>query len=102
VNFRQWLKDFTSDLNQPAFKAVIAAILSIGTGFFYWVCILFEKEIQETVWGLWLGFLATLWGVTYFDYRTKRQTTFERHEADSGANPQEHEPPPPKEQGDPS
>jgi hypothetical protein len=116
INIRQWIKDFTADLNQPAFKAVIAAVLTLATGASYFITMqvrvwtgycklaadlyaICRGDLQEEAWWAWLAFLAALWGVTFLDYRTKRQTTHERHEPSGEGAAQEHEPPPPAEQG---
>lgn len=115
MRIRDWLKEFTADLNQPAFKAVIFALLTIGTALSYWVamqvrvwtgyCELAEGklfaicrgDLQEEAFWAWLAFLAAGWGVTFLDYRTKRQTSY----ANGGGTkePVPQEPPPPAEQG---
>lgn len=91
---REWIKGFTSDLNQPAFKALVAALLTLATGVSYlitmqvrvWtgycplgesttVYVICRGDLQEEAWWAWLTFLAALWGVTFLDYRTKRNTS---------------------------
>jgi cbb3-type cytochrome oxidase subunit 3 len=117
-----WLKRFTADLNQPAFKAVVAASLSVGSGLVYWVLQIIRAvaapctmspnvyavckgDMQDAIWIGWLTFLGALWGVTAWDYSTKRNTTMDNaqraalKQAQVETDPQEREPPPPAEQG---
>jgi cbb3-type cytochrome oxidase subunit 3 len=105
VNLKAWVKDFTGDLNQPAFKALVFGVLTIGTGQVYWACVFLTITIQEAPFGLWLGFLAAGWGITYWDYRSKRETTMDQAQRaalkqEQASQPiQEREPPPPAERG---
>lgn len=112
MKIRDWFKEFTSDLNQPAFKAVVFAALTIGTAVSYWVAMqvrvwtgyceleagklfaICRGDLQEEAFWAWLAFLAAGWGVTFLDYRTKRQTSYQ-----NGAPAKDPEPPPPAEQG---
>jgi hypothetical protein len=100
MRLQAWLKGFAADLNQPAFKAVVFAALTLTTALLYYICVFFAITIQEATWGLWLGFLAAGWGVTAWDYSTKRNTTFERHVrtpiAAEAAAEQGEQPPPGK------
>lgn len=116
MSLRTWLKDFTADLNQPAFKAVIAAVLTLATGVGYlsamqvrvWtgycklaaglyaIC---RGDLQEEAWWAWLAFLAALWGVTFLDYRTKRITSAKGKPADDELDQGEQPRTPPGEAG---
>jgi hypothetical protein len=100
MSLRVWLKDFTSDLNQPAFKAVIFSILTLLSGLVYLFCIVVTIVIQETVFGLWLTFLAAGWGITSFDYKTKRSSVLDEAQRAVVNAKKDGEPPPPFEQGD--
>ena len=99
MNIRQWIKDFASDLNQPAFKAIVFAVLTLGTGVSFWVAmqvrawtgyckleqglyVICRGDLQEEIFWAWLAFLAAGWGVTFLDYRTKRKTSAKGHPAD--------------------
>lgn len=99
ASLRDWLKSFSSDLNQPAFKAIVFAVLTLGTALCYWAIMLIRAwtgyckleqglfvicrgDLQEEAWWPWLGFLAAGWGITFLDYRTKRQTSAKGKPAD--------------------
>lgn len=116
MSFRNWLRDFTSDLNQPAFKAVVAAALTIATGVSYLVTmqvriwtgycklqqdlyVICRGDLQEEAWWAWLAFLAALWGVTFLDYRTKRSTSAKGRPLDDELDHGEQPRTPPGERG---
>lgn len=116
MTVRAWFKDFTGDLNQPAFKAVIFAVLTLGTAVNYWIAMqvrawtgycklaadlyaICRGDLQEEAFWAWLAFLAAGWGFTFLDYRTKRQTTHTPQISGGNGSAQEREPPPPAEAG---
>ena len=54
----------------PQTKIVLGIVLTTGTFMWAW----FAKAPSEGVLGILLGFCATLFGITHFDYKVKRET----------------------------
>lgn len=70
---KRWLADLPST-NFRIFVTMLCVFLTTVTvDLLLW----FEKEVQEVVFGLWLGFLAAMAGVDYVQFAKKRDTHME-------------------------
>ena len=56
------------------FKIVVGAFMSLCTMAFYFVGTILGKDIDSINFGLWLGYVAAWAGLSYVQFKTKRET----------------------------
>ena len=85
MSLREWTNGVGADFNAWAgklpttqFKTVVGASLAVLTFVLFAVTTLMEKPVEEIAWGLWLTFVAAWAALDFQQFRTKRQTEWQR------------------------
>jgi hypothetical protein len=76
------VNSWLATLPSTNFQVVTSALLALSTALVYYVAVLQSIEIDSMNFGMWLGFVAAYGGISYRQFKTKRET---QHAAAGGA-----------------
>ena len=74
-----WMNHWLRDLPSTNYRIAASVWLSAGTAIVYWYCLIAGMDIPEGPFALWLTFLAAMQGITYLQFKNKRETEHVQH-----------------------